>query len=441
MSRSVLFALIVALAMGGWAFRLTWTPDAMPVNRRGPSQLSLVEVSAERPLALRTPDLRVRIAGSDSSPKLSIRVAGPYRVTTVGGWYVLAQDSRLDDVEIAANGTGLNIGPRAFDGDRLHLEVIHPGTLWVDGRNYPGHLQLIRHGEDHWSVVNVVPLEDYVAEALPHALMPDHVLSSETSPPVPDEALAALAIVIRSEAMYRMKTAGAASDWDIDARHDERLYTGTATAAATAERPAVRQPSRLRTTAGKTRGVVVAFHGRLICTYHTAACGGHTFAGNDVFAAAAPPVIGRDCSACADDPTLRWQRRVACDELRKNLQRYLKSRPQTLGQLRRIEVFQADDAGMPKVRILGSRSEIQLTAEQFRSQVAGDEILPSNRYTLQQDGNSLRQDGAELLFEGVGQGHGVGLCRHGAIARARQGQRCSEIIEYYYPGTELIRVQ
>ncbi len=424
----------------------------MPVNRRGPSQLSLDEVSAEGPLAPRTPDLRVRIAGSDSSPRLSIRVEGPYRVTTVGGWYVLAQDSRLDDVEITANDAGLKIGPRAFNGDSLHLEVIRPGTLWVDGRNYPGHLQLIRHGKDLWSAVNIVSLEDYVAETLPHALASnallsgrvlasDHVLTSETSQPVPDEALATLAIVIRSQAMYRMKTASAASDWDIDAQHDERLYTGTATAVSTAERPAVCEPPRLRAAVCKTRGVVVAFHGRLICTYHTAACGGRTFAGSDVFAAAAPPVIARDCPVCAGDPTLRWQRSVAYGELRKSLQRYLKSRPQTLGQIRQIEVLRDDDARMPRVRILGSRAEIQLTAEQFRNQVVGDEVLPSNRYTLQQDGNSLRRDGAELLFEGVGQGHGVGLCRRGAIARARQGQHCSEIVEHYYPGTELIRVQ
>ena len=42
-----------------------------------------------------------------------------------------------------------------------------------------------------------------------------------------------------------------------------------------------------------------------------------------------------------------------------------------------------------------------------------------------------------LVAEGMGAGHGVGMCQWGAVGRARAGQRYPEILAAYFPGTEL----
>jgi stage II sporulation protein D len=40
-------------------------------------------------------------------------------------------------------------------------------------------------------------------------------------------------------------------------------------------------------------------------------------------------------------------------------------------------------------------------------------------------------------IEGIGQGHGVGLCQRGATEMARQDASFGEIIGHYFPNTQL----
>lgn len=46
-------------------------------------------------------------------------------------------------------------------------------------------------------------------------------------------------------------------------------------------------------------------------------------------------------------------------------------------------------------------------------------------------------DGTDFVFDVTGYGHGVGLSQYGADYYARQGYTWREIIEHYYPGTEI----
>lgn len=42
-----------------------------------------------------------------------------------------------------------------------------------------------------------------------------------------------------------------------------------------------------------------------------------------------------------------------------------------------------------------------------------------------------------ILLHGRGWGHGVGLCQIGAAVMASEGYTYKEILEHYYPGTEI----
>ena len=63
----------------------------------------------------------------------------------------------------------------------------------------------------------------------------------------------------------------------------------------------------------------------------------------------------------------------------------------------------------------------------------GARSIRSTRFTVW-------RDGSQFVFEGTGFGHGVGLCQRGAIARARAGHSPHAIIQHYYPGTYLDRL-
>jgi SpoIID/LytB domain protein len=57
--------------------------------------------------------------------------------------------------------------------------------------------------------------------------------------------------------------------------------------------------------------------------------------------------------------------------------------------------------------------------------------VPSNNFRS-------RQEGEELILEGTGQGHGIGLCQRGAKAMADEGSTFREILDHYFPNTSLM---
>ncbi len=48
---------------------------------------------------------------------------------------------------------------------------------------------------------------------------------------------------------------------------------------------------------------------------------------------------------------------------------------------------------------------------------------------------------SHVTATGRGNGHGVGMCQHGALAMAEDGRSCEDILEHYYPGTEIARLE
>jgi stage II sporulation protein D len=61
----------------------------------------------------------------------------------------------------------------------------------------------------------------------------------------------------------------------------------------------------------------------------------------------------------------------------------------------------------------------------------GWNAVPSNNFTS-------RQEGEEVVLEGAGQGHGIGLCQRGARALADEGSSFRQILNHYFPNTQLL---
>ena len=56
--------------------------------------------------------------------------------------------------------------------------------------------------------------------------------------------------------------------------------------------------------------------------------------------------------------------------------------------------------------------------------------VPSNSFQGQ-------KSGTDVILEGVGQGHSVGLCQRGTRAMAEEGADFREITNHYFPNTSL----
>ena len=60
----------------------------------------------------------------------------------------------------------------------------------------------------------------------------------------------------------------------------------------------------------------------------------------------------------------------------------------------------------------------------------GWNAVPSNNF-------SSRQEGEQVILQGAGQGHSIGLCQRGAKAMAEEGSSFRQILNHYFPNTAL----
>jgi stage II sporulation protein D len=133
---------------------------------------------------------------------------------------------------------------------------------------------------------------------------------------------------------------------------------------------------------------------------------------------------------CRRSEHMRWRfevdRRELCSALRR-------SHPRIGTGPCDVEILATGKGGWTsRLAIRASRS-VELTGDDFHlvmGRLFGWSSVKSARFTLQASGD-------RITFHGRGLGHGVGMCQHGAMGMARAGATFRQILEHYYPGTEL----
>ncbi|MEX0939357.1 MAG: SpoIID/LytB domain-containing protein [Pirellulales bacterium] len=408
MSRWTLIALATAAIAGVAAIQLL---SVSPESIAPSGQAEFVPSSG-------LPSVRV-LLGDVSRERFSLRIDGPYRVLGEDQWSIVAQGHKLGETSVEAEPEGIRIGERDFPAPRLSIEVQRDGDLWVDDRRYRGSLQLIRRDDGPLSVVNVVPVEDYVASVLPSEMPADFPLAAQQ----------AQAIVARSFVLYQMKTTGENRDYDVFDSQRSQAYGGMQYVADSGRALAV-ESAASRRVIDQTRGMVLVYGDRLFCTYYAAVCGDHTLRGSDVFGDAAPPLVGVACVDCSDAPRYRWRQELLREQFEPKLRDYLVRIGEDVGQIRSIHSAVDDPARLPQVIVRGNQAEAQVSSVNFRLYVLGAADAASARY-------ELKLDGDRLDVHGRGWGHSVGLCQWGARGRAERGHDCHQILGHYYPGSEL----
>lgn len=206
------------------------------------------------------------------------------------------------------------------------------------------------------------------------------VVAAETIRGDPSEALKAQAVAARS---YFVAGRGRHEDFDFcDTTHCQFLRS-----------PPPPQSAAFKATAA-TKGLVLAFESRTFAAMYTRSCSGRT---RTAVEAGLPPgnypYYSVECHYCRQHPAL-WQSRIS-----------------------------AQDASNLRPSNEPSRLEID--------RKLGWNTVPSNDFTI-------KRDGGQVVLEGVGQGHGIGLCQAGAKAMAEDGSNFRRILVYYYPNTQLI---
>jgi len=201
------------------------------------------------------------------------------------------------------------------------------------------------------------------------------VVAAESMPGAPMEALKAQAVAARS---YFAAGKG---------RHDDFDFCDTTHCQFLREAPPPEAAAYKATIA--TRGFVIAYQLHVFAAMYTRSCSGRTRTPTDIgIPVAEYPYYSVECKYCRQHPT-NWKSRISMQDAA-----HLRS---------------SDDAA----RIEAGRR-------------LGWNVIQSDDFTL-------RKRGEEVIVEGSGQGHGVGLCQAGARQMAEEGADFRQILAHYYP--------
>ena len=277
----------------------------------------------------------------------------------------------------------------------------------VDGHAYRGEVTLWPE-EDGISVVNTLPVEEYLYGVLP----------KEMSPLWPEEALKAQAIASRSYTYHTLLNRKAHPRFDLEATTAFQVYGG-----ADAEAPETTTPVDL------TRGRYLAFQGLPIIACFHANSGGMTESADAVWGAALPYLQGVKDSFSSLAPDACWTGEIDADSMVKRL--WEKGyRP---GGIISLETSEPSPSGRNgRVVISTSRGRLELTGNEFRLAM-GPEVVKSARF-------SVTRKKRHFLFEGCGYGHGVGMSQWGARKMAASGFTYDTILHHYYKNVSLVTI-
>jgi len=301
-------------------------------------------------------------------------------VTASGQTFFLQPGSPTERLQIRASGDILLL---SLAGKEIRTSKLHAAGRNQDEVNFvldvPGKLERRYRGTLDVKIVAGV-LGPVITMDLETAVA--SVVQAESLPGTPFEALKAQAVVSRS---YFVAGAGRHAEFDFcDLTHCQFL------------REAPRAGSPAARAAEATRDLVITFGGKPVAAMFTPSCGGHTLTPADIgISSGAYPYFSVVCDFCYKNP-VRWSRHVT-----------------------------PEDAAL-----LSGHHEAARLAVGRR---LGWSAVPSNNFKEQ-------NSGTEVILQGVGQGHGVGLCQRGARAMAEEGAGFHEIIDHYFPNTSLGQV-
>jgi stage II sporulation protein D len=298
-------------------------------------------------------------------------------------------------------------GGRVDRAARIRLTPVNGESLRLNGRDYPGTIEVAPSG-DGLVVVNELPLEEYLAGAV----------KAEAGDRMPVEMLKAQAIVARTYAAYhRQQNAG-------------RLYHLTASTAHQQYLGRVAKDSPAWAAVRETERQVALWDGRLFPAFYHTDSGGYTEDPRAVFAARNMPAL-RPVRAefPSSSPHQRWRLEIPLAELGARLL----GAGISVGGIVALDVLdRSPSLRVSQIAIRGLTGEVVLRGNDLR-RLLGYDTLKSTLFAVAVVGRVAR-------FVGRGYGHGVGLDQWGAKAMAERGYRAEQIVAYYYPGVVLSRL-
>lgn len=186
----------------------------------------------------------------------------------------------------------------------------------------------------------------------------------------------------------------------------------------------------------QTSDQILTYNGKPILAAYSSTCGGITSSNKGFWAGSDLPYLKRvaDGGACQLSPHFQWTFAAESEKFFQKINDY------TDVNWLSVDTGYKDSSGRWKtmyVRKADKEEPQKISGVNFRQIVNaafGPYALKSMRFSLKNSSN-------EIIFDGNGMGHGIGLCQWGAKGLARSGWNYAEILKFYYSGVELTDYQ
>jgi stage II sporulation protein D len=324
-------------------------------------------------------DIRIGVFGLFHPTELTVSsTAGSELILHIEGQgHVLDAGSSFSTATVKARGVSLVVhsGPQILTSRKFAVTGRDDGPADFL-LSVPG--RIARHYRGRLAISNssgvLVPV---VAMDLENAVA--SVVAAEGVSGESLEALKAQAVAARS---YFVAGKGRHQDFDFcDTTHCQFL------------REPPLPPSVAFKAAVSTRGLVLAFHSQVFAAMYTRSCSGHTRTPAQVgLPSGSYPYYSVECRYCRQHPS-PWRSRISAGDA---VGLHPSDEPARLGIARKL----------------------------------GWSTVPSSDFTI-------KVDGEWMVLDGVGHGHGIGLCQAGAKAMALEGASFRQILVHYFPNAEL----
>lgn len=334
--------------------------------------------------------------------------------------------SLTPDHELFQNGS-IRITPQQ-DSDRITINSL---TRGYGAPSYRGILELFSTPEGI-VIVNELPVEEYL-----YAVVPSEMPASYEA-----EALKCQAICARSYAYCQMLVYGYPEYYaHVDDSVSYQVYGNS------------KEQETTTRAVNETAGKKLTFQNQVVKTYYYSTSCGHStsveawgtqLTDSNKYLMGVPICNEQGTDYEANLPWYRWEAVIP----QKTLENLIElNTGKEIGKLENIQITKqgAGEVAL-QLTVTGTVKTITIETEnKIRSALGGDgyqitkqdgtvikstKLLPSAFFTVAKNGENY-------IIKGGGYGHGIGMSQNGAHEMAKAGKTHVEILQFFYPGTQV----
>ncbi|NGX51545.1 MAG: hypothetical protein K1060chlam2_01414 [Chlamydiae bacterium] len=299
---------------------------------------------------------------------------------------------------------GIKWGENFLGIFQLKIEPTSPKTTFlVNGVQYRGAIE-IYHVEDRLSIINEVDVESFIKSTL----------SEKITGPLPQNVLDAIAIIARTDAYY-MALTNQDAFWHTSAEEMDYLGMGLTLQNLSIDRAV-----------DNTRHLVMLYEEQPFPGSWSEHCAGKTASYASIFRKDINTPDGVNSAFAARTRSdSHWSLTIDTQELAKVVK---------TNRVTGMDLFVDRFSHKVYATRIHDGSHTEDISFHALQKALGKNRLKSNDFAITIKGNIA-------LFEGFGQGDGVGLCLHSARQLAERGDSAPEILSIFFPSVELEKMR